>query len=154
MTATSADVARFTNDGVLLTARDTAIRDQNAGSEDLSDEIITFFDNEEAGQAMLDERFALVSMLGRMHEAIEIEDNMGLGLTLPIVPFIPHFYVIDESRALAGRAALRAYSFDHNNDRYALELTGTPVPVPPGGHVTMDDTDTTFDDTSHSMDES
>lgn len=153
MTAAPADIQRFTNDGVVLISRDTAIRDAYPGAVDGgSDEIVLFFDAAADGQVILEERFALLSMITRPHEAVETDDGLDLGRSITVVPRIPHFFLIDPSRALAARTALRAYSFDHNSDRYALELAGTPVPDT-GDGPTMDSTLVSMDDTGYTADE-
>lgn len=125
MPATSDDVARFTSDGLLLTRTDQPTRDRYRAAQEM--ELETFFVSDAGGKAMLEERFALLAMPTRLHEAIEISDNLGLGTSEPVAPRIPAFDVVDESRALAGRGVIRAYTFDHNTDRYAVELVGAPA---------------------------
>jgi hypothetical protein len=154
MTASSSDVARMTNDGVVLTATNQQIKDLDPNAEnDGETERPLLFDDPAAGQVILNEAFALLSAMGRPHEGIAIGDSAGLGSVVPVWPKAPRATIVDESRGLIATTALRAYSFDMGEDTYALELVGLPIKANPAGKVTMDSTVVTVDTTLHTMDE-
>lgn len=153
MTATPADIARFTNDGQLITVNDPAIKAVHLNAQDVgTTELPMYFDNVADGLTMLNERFALLSMVGRTHDGVEINDSLGLGTSIPLAPSVPIFHIVDEQRGIDGYAAVKGYSFDMGSDKYAVELTGAPSPFAPSSHrwdttaVTMDSSTSTFDE--------
>lgn len=154
MTATAEAIAQYTNDGNVITASSAAVLTADPNAIDGADNIReTFFDNATDAQVLLDEWFAMQSMLGRPHEGIEVDDSLGLGTTVPLWPGAPRATVIDDTRDILALTAVRAYSSDGETDSYAIEVVGIPLPIVPGGKVTVDSTLVTVDTTKHSMDE-
>lgn len=131
MTATPADIAKFTRDGLVLTSNNEAgqlIKAEHIDARDLGDgEIEMFFDQSEHGQIMMEERFRILSSFGQVHEGIEVEEDFGLGTEIPLTPSVPCFRVIDASRDIDAPGRLRAYVHDFNSDRFSLELYGVGV---------------------------
>lgn len=123
MTATPADVARYTQDGFVLTAEDPAIKAAFGDAQDGGDrEIEMFFDTVADAQLMLDERFALLSQASPIHEGIEVEESLGLGSDIPIAPVVPAVTVVDDTRAINTVARVRAYAYSGDTDRYSVEV--------------------------------
>lgn len=148
MTALPADISRYTTDGALITRKNQAIKDADPNALDTGDrEIELFFVDPADGQTIVDELFGFVSAAGRVHEAIEIGDAVGLGTIIPLFPKAPQAEIVDATRALNTLGALRGYSFDMGADSYALEFVGMPPDVPVVGTGTFDSTEITFDKT-------
>lgn len=123
MAATPADIAKYTTDGVVITASDSAIVTNHPEAVDLStEEIEMFFDSTADGQIVLDERFAILSQINGAHEAVVVEETLGLGSTIPITPTTPCFRVIDEDRNLDTTLRTRAYAYEAGSDKYSIEL--------------------------------
>lgn len=125
MSATPADIAAFTVDGIVITVQNSAIKTLIPDAKDLGDsEIEMFCDNQADGLTLLAERFAILGAVGAPHEGVEIEDSLAIGTTIPITPAVPEFTLVDESRALATTGRLRAFVDDRHTDRFSLELLG------------------------------
>jgi hypothetical protein len=130
MPATPADIAAYTADGVVITspaspAASAAIRVADPTARDLGEsEIPMFFDNISDAQALLDEKFAFVSKIAPIHEGIEVEESLGLGRAVSILPSVPKFRVIDASRSIDLVATMRAYSFNMGSGRFSVEVLG------------------------------
>ncbi len=123
MPATAADIAKYTTDGTLLTASSTVIRDAHSDAEDLgSEEIEMFFDSAADGTTLLNERFALLSKIGAVHEAVEVDSSLQLGTVTAIAPTVPCFRVVDEKRNMDKVVRTRAYAHDTGTERYSVEV--------------------------------
>jgi len=126
MTALPADIAKYTADGIVVTTNavtGAAIKAAHVDAQDLGDqEIEMFFVNDAHAQAMLDERFALLSIVDPVHEGIEVEEALGLGTTIAIAPTVPSFRVVDDSRNIDQVVRLRAYAHDMSTDRFSVEV--------------------------------
>ncbi len=123
MTASAADVAKFTTDGTLITSVSTAIRDAHPDAEDLgSEELEMFFDNVADGTTLLTERFNILSKLGAVHEAVEVDSSLKLGTVTAIAPTVPCFRVLDEKRNMDKVVRTRAYAHDTGTERYSVEV--------------------------------
>jgi hypothetical protein len=152
MTALPADISRYTSDGVLLTRTRLATKTNDPNAQDTGErELEMFFDSAAHAGIVLDELFNFVGTIGRVHEGIELEDSVGLGTTIPIVPNAPQATLVDESRRMFAGAIVRAYGFDGAVDRYAIEFVGAGSDVL--GNVTYDSTVVRMD-SSHTSDES
>lgn len=123
MPATPANIARYTQDGVALTFKDQALKDQQPTATDAG-EIPTFFRYRDHAQIKLNERAALLGGRGRPHEGVELDEFLGIGTTLPVVPAVPCFRLIDETRSINQVCRTRSTSFDMTTDRYSVELVG------------------------------
>jgi hypothetical protein len=123
MTATPADIAKFTSDGVALTREDLAIRDNHPDArDDATGELEMFFDNPADAQLVLNERFDLLSQISALHEGIEINEDFGFGSTVPLAPQVPAFRILDEKRSLDKVARTRAWVYEAGGDRYSVEV--------------------------------
>lgn len=126
MTALPADIAKYTNDGIVVTtnaAAGAAIKAAHPDARDFGDsEIEMFFVSDVHAQAMLDERFAILSTIDPLHEGIEVEEALGLGVTIPLAPTVPSFRVVDDSRGIDKTVRTRAYVHDLGTDRFSLEV--------------------------------
>lgn len=116
-------IAQFVVDGQVLSRVDPLLKQTYPGASELP-EIEMFFDDIADAEALLEERWAWQRQAGRPREAVEFEDTLGLGTSIPLVPAVPQFTVIDESRSIDTIAIVKAYAADFNTDRYAVELTG------------------------------
>lgn len=146
MTATPDDIARYTSDGVLITVKDPAIKDRDPSADDMKDkERPLFFDDADHGQILTDELFAFLAAEEKPHEAVETADTLGLGIAVPVFPKAPQLQIVDATRGLNARTAIRSYSFDMSSDTYAVELVGIPAGVM-ADQVTFDSTEVTMDD--------
>lgn len=125
MPATAADVAAYTVDGIVVTSQNSAIKTLIHDAKDLGEnEIEMFFDDPADAQVMLDEKFAILSTIGPLHEGIEVEDRIGIGTAIPYTPAVPSFTVVDDSRNLNAVGRLRAFVEDRHTDRFSIELLG------------------------------
>ena len=123
MPALPADIAKYTVDGIVISAEDAPLRATHTEAEDrLGSEIEMFFASAADGQAMLDEKFALLSLVNPAHEGIEVEDSLRLGQAIAISPTVPCFRIVDEARSLDVVARTRAYAFETEQDRYSVEV--------------------------------
>lgn len=130
MPATPTDIALYTVDGVVVTSPTSpsvglAIQAADPAARDLGDtEIPMFFDNASDAQAMLDEKFGVVSQIYPVHEGIELDDTLGLGRSIALAPAVPTFRIVDESRQIDAVARLRAYSWNMDSNRFSVEVLG------------------------------
>ena len=123
MTATPADVARYTQDGVVITQEDAPLRVNHPDAIDGgTSELEMFFDNVADAEVILAERFALLSQVSALHEGIEVAESLGFGSTVPIAPIVPSFTVIDETRGIETVARTRAYVYEAAGDNYSVEV--------------------------------
>lgn len=123
MPASPADIAKYTTDGTVITASSTTIRDAHSDAEDLGgEEIEMFTDSIADGQILLDERFALRSQLAAIHEAVEVETSLGLGITIAIAPTVPCFRLVDEKRSMDKTVRTRAYAHETGSERFSVEV--------------------------------
>lgn len=128
MSADPADIARYTTDGVLIVApQNPAVSAAiAAGFIDAKDgsagEIEYFFDDPADAQAMLDELFGYLSQVQPPYVAVEIDDSLGLGSTVPIAPRVPCFMITDDVAGFSAVARVRGYAVDLGSDRYSVEL--------------------------------
>jgi hypothetical protein len=116
VTATAADVAYMTNRGVRLTSPDQITADMGTS------EIEMFFPDPAHGQAFLDEKAALLTQVDPLHEGIEVEDSLGIGNAIAVVPIVPSVAIVDGERDISGTCRVRAYVTDMASDRYSLEV--------------------------------
>lgn len=146
MPALPSDIAKYTSDGVLITLQDEAIKTADPNASNTGDnDIDMFFDDPADAQVVAEELFSFLSLVGRPHEAVEIEDSLGLGSTVPIFPLAPRASIRDDTRQIDTVAIIRAYSFDMDSDAYALELIGAQEIAVVGEGGTFDSTEITFD---------
>ncbi len=99
MAATPAAIALYTNDGETVTYLDTALKAANPAAKDLG-EIPTFFRFTADTQAMLTEKQNLLARVGVVDDAIEVDEMLGVGNTVPVTPQVPTFEIIDEVRSI------------------------------------------------------
>lgn len=146
MPALPADIARYTSDGVLITLKDDAIKTQDPNAMDAGDrEIEMFFDDPDDAELVAQEIYNFVSQASRAHEAIQMEDNVGLGSIVPVFPLAPRASIRDDTRGIDTVTIIRAYSFDMDSDAYAIELVGDVPGSPLIGGASFDSTEITFD---------
>jgi hypothetical protein len=125
MPALPADIARFTNDGIVVQspakAASDALKAQHVDARGSADtEIEMFFDSSTGAQAMLDERFSYLGKVAPTHVGIEVQDTLGLGEQIPITPNVPSFLIVDGDSATIAR--VRAYAYDMGTDRFSVEV--------------------------------
>lgn len=123
MPATLANIARYTQDGVALTYRDDALKAAQPGALDAG-EIPTFCRYRADALALLNERATLQATVGGFHEAIEVDETLGIGTTVPVAPSVPSFRAVDDRRGVNTIGRTRSASFDMGVDRYSVELVG------------------------------
>jgi hypothetical protein len=128
MPATAADVAKYTNDGVVIStnaALGAAIKAMHPNARDTgTGELEMFFSNPADAQVLLDEKFGYLSRVDPPHELIEVEDTVPFGTTIPVAPIVPSVRIIDDERRLNAVPRLRAYSHNLDGDHFAVEVLG------------------------------
>lgn len=126
MPALPADVAKYTQDGIVIetdAAAGAVIKAAHIDARDLGDgEIEMFFTNPAHAQIMLNERFGYVSVIDPLHEGIEVEEALALGTTVPITPIVPSFLAVDESRSISKNTRTRAFAHDTGVDHFSVEV--------------------------------
>lgn len=128
MAATSADIATFTTNGIVVTspldpAVSQAIKGDNIDALSGADrEIEMFYDLAGDAQTALDERFSYLSIINPVHLGIEVEEAIDLGGAIPLTPAVPRFRVIDEPNGLDAITRIRAYAHDMSTDRFSVEV--------------------------------
>jgi len=123
MPATPADIAKYTNDGIVISQQDFTIRDNFPDALDSGDTIQEmFFDSVADAQEMLDERFALLSVVAPPHEGIEVTESLGLGQAIPIAPYVPCFRCIDAEQGIDEVLRTTSYAYDMGTDRFSVEV--------------------------------
>lgn len=126
MPATPADIARYTQDGIVVVTNSVtgaAIKAAHPDARDMGDtEFEFFFVSDAHAQAMLDEKFALTSAIDPDHVGVEVEEAIGIGVTIPIAPTVPSFRVIDDTHNLDSVSRVRSFANDTGTDRFALEV--------------------------------
>ena len=123
MSADPADIAKYTNDGVVVTRSNQSIVDLYPDALDgRQDEIEMFFASAAHSDILLSERFALLSQTEPVHELVEIDDRLGLGVDIPISPAVPTFLVVDQQRDISTICRLRGFSVELESDREAVEV--------------------------------
>lgn len=123
MPADPSRIAQFTVDGVLLSKVEPTIKTSFPGAIE-GREIEMFFDDPGDAQVLLDERFAWQSKTNRLREAVELDETLGLGTTIPLTPALPQFNVVDAARNIDAPAIVKAYAANFDSDRYAVEFIG------------------------------
>lgn len=123
MAATPSDIAKYTSDGVVITAANAAIQTAHPEAEDQASDVIDmFFDNVADATAVLTERFGILSQINGLHEAVVVEESLGLGSTIAITPSTPCFRTIDEERGIDTTLRTRAYAYEAGSDQFSIEL--------------------------------
>lgn len=123
MAATPADIAKFTTDGVIVTAANSAILTAHPEAEDKGDDVIDmFFTSATDALAVLTERFGILSQINGLHEAAVVEESLGLGSTVGITPSTPCFRVVDADRDIDTVLRTRAYAYEAGSDQFSIEL--------------------------------
>ena len=123
MSADPARIAKFSNDGIVISRVDDAIKAKYPNAEDFgTSEIEMFFRNQADADAMLDEKWNALKVANRVHEGVEITQDLGLGTTIQLSPVVPRLQTIDESRGIDASLAVRAFVQDMTTDRYSIEL--------------------------------
>lgn len=121
MAATPSDIAKYTQNGVTDTALDTTIRDRYPNAVDQG-ETDTFFRLRTDAAVLLAERDGLIMNDPGPHEALELEDTLGLGSTVPVTPNVPTYTIVDDDRGISALLRVRGYALDMNVDRYSVEF--------------------------------
>lgn len=128
MAATPSDIAKFTTDGVRLVApTNSAISDAikaahiDARDGD-SEEIEMFYVDPADGQAMLDERFAIESIVNPVSLGLEVQESLGLGSTIPLAPAGPVFNIVDRDKGTSLPLRVSGFATDAGTDRYSVAV--------------------------------
>lgn len=123
MTALPADIAKYTNDGVVIIAENAALKATHPDAVDEStDEKEMFFVNPAHAQIFLDECLALRSKPMGLHEGVEVDDNLGVGTKIPIAPVVPSFRFLDSEHGVDVVARTRGFIYEMGQDRCSVEL--------------------------------
>ncbi len=131
MTATPADIATLTSNGVTVRtsqATGNAIKalypnaQPDVGPDGDLPEIETFWNTPAQAQILLDERWGYQKVSAPPHVGVEIQESAGIGSTVPVTPKVPSMRAIDDGVALDQTLRLRSYAQDTGRDRYSLEL--------------------------------
>lgn len=123
MPATPADIAKYTSDGVVVTVEDSAILTAHSEADDRGEDVIEmFFDDPDDALTVLNERFDILSQINGLHEALVVEESLGLGSVIAITPSTPCFTVVDVDRDVNALLRTRAYAYEAGSDQFSIEL--------------------------------
>lgn len=123
MTALPADVAKYTQDGVVVTSEDLALKAAHRDAQDLGTaEIESFFVDPANTQTMLDETLDLLSNPAPLALAIEVDETIRIGTSIPYTPKVPTFRYIDDAKEIDALPRLRGFAYEMGTDRYSIEL--------------------------------
>lgn len=126
MPALPIDIARYTTDGIVVTAptdqaATDAIKADHIDARTTS-EIPMFYDNPADGQWAIDERFSYLRKVNPTHLGIEVDEAIELGDTIPLTPAVPTFRVVDPYLDIDVLARTRAYAHNMATDRFSVEV--------------------------------
>ncbi len=128
MPATPSDIALYTSDGVQIfspsnPATAAALKATHVNARRLDEsEREMFYDSGDDAQVVLDEAFAITSLVNPPAFGIEVEESLGLGTRVPITPKVPCYNVVDDRKNLRLTGRVRGYSALYGRDRYAVEI--------------------------------
>lgn len=123
MPASPGDIAKYTTDGVVITAEDPSIKADHPDAVDLgAEEKEMFFVNPAHAQILLDETLDLRSKINPFHGGVEVDESLGIGTSTPIAPTVPCFRFIDEKDEIDALSRTRAFAYETGSDRYSVEL--------------------------------
>lgn len=128
MPASPSDIAKFATDGVVVVSPSdpavaAAIRAAHIDARDLgTQEIEHFFDSPVDSQAMLDELFGILSRVDPFDLAVEVDQSIGLGHSLPITPNVPCARIVDSESGVDKAVRVRSYAADSGADRYSVAV--------------------------------
>jgi hypothetical protein len=123
MPATPDDIAKYTNDGIVITAADASILSNHPEAEDRGEDVIDyFFVSASDAAVVLAERFNIQSQINGLHEAAVVEDSLGLGSTVQLSPTVPSFRLVDDERGHDVVLRTRAYAYEAGADQFSIEL--------------------------------
>lgn len=123
MPANPTDIAKYTQDGELLTYQDGALKTAHPIAKDQG-EIPTYFRYSSDAALALAERGVLLGQVGKLHDAIEVDRSLGIGSAITVSPQAPTFTLIDDTRNLNAPGRLRAVVTDFENERFSVEMIG------------------------------
>lgn len=123
MPADPDDIAKYTNDGEVITSEDPALKAAHPEALDLgSTELEFFFKLPAHAQIQLDEKLSGRSHPAPLCEGVEVEETLGIGIDIAISPVVPSFGFIDENRLIDTVARTRAFAYETGSDRFSVEL--------------------------------
>lgn len=123
MPASPGDIAKYTTDGVVITAEDPALKVTHPDAVDLgAEEKEMFFVSSAHAQILLDETLELRSKPNPSHVGVEVDETLGIGTTTPLAPSVPCFRYIDEANEIDALSRTRAFAYETGSDRYSVEL--------------------------------
>jgi hypothetical protein len=126
MVATVARIRRCNRPEVYAVAQNLSLLaarpDAKPQGED-SFTIDSFFDDVGDAQAMLNEKFAILSTL-RNPEAAETDTPLGIGTSIPIAPLLPKALMIDIPRGVNSLKTIKGMAVDTHSERNSIEALG------------------------------
>lgn len=127
MPALPADIARYTTDGIVVTAPTSqavtdAIKADHIDARTTTTEIEMFYDLASDAQWAIDERFSYQRKVNPVHLGIEVEEAIALGADIPLTPTVPSFRVVDPYLQVDEVARTRAYANNMATDRFSVEV--------------------------------
>lgn len=130
MTASPADVAKYTQDGVVVRsdpATGAAVKNLFDGARDESEPPReTFFRYAAQAQVVENIRFTFLSRLSPKQDDMDVEQALGLGSTIPLSPFVPRFTVVENPDDPGYEGLVRAYIHRAADDRMAVQMIEAP----------------------------
>lgn len=123
MGATTADISKFTRDGIDIEEKSTTIRDNYPDAADASDTAQETFVNTVAdAETLLAERWAILSTIDALHMSLEVNEQLDIGGAITIAPQVPSFLIVDEKTGLSKVARMRAFAYDTESESFAVEV--------------------------------
>jgi hypothetical protein len=123
MPALPADIAKYTTNGVVVTAKDDTILDRFPDAIDAStEEIEMFYDSADDARTVTNALFAIRSKIAPAHIAVEVLEGLSLGNSIPIAPTAPSFTVLDEDKRINENMRVISYGYQMGSGRHSIEL--------------------------------
>lgn len=127
MPALPADIARYTTDGLVVTAPldpavTAAIKADHIDARTNPTEIEMFYDLASDAQWAIDERFSYQRKVNPVHLGIEVDEAIALGSDIALTPTVPSFRIVDPYLQVDEVARTRAYAQNMATDRFSVEV--------------------------------
>jgi hypothetical protein len=130
MTANPTDVAKYTQDGVIVRsdpAQGEAVKTLFDAARDESEPPReTFFRYAAQAQVIENIRFDFLSRLAPKQDDIDVDQALGLGSSITVAPYVPRFTVVENPDDPGYVGLVRAYIHRAADDRMAVQIIEAP----------------------------
>ena len=125
-TATTARIRRCIRDSEYAVAQDPLMRADRPDAKPVGEDDFTidsFFDETSHAQALLEEKFSVLSS-SRRNEAAESADPLRIGTDIQVAPSLPFARMVDRSRGLDATLMIKGLSVNTQTERNSSEASG------------------------------